>query len=89
MPQADHSAAARIAAATLPRMPSRRLDSSATRVAEHAEVLHRRLVRQRQIARPAVRLDSWCGWWCRRHFQKNSLMSGTFEPPEMYSTLLS
>ena len=26
---------------------------------------------------------------CRRHFQKNSLMSGTFEPPEMYSTALS
>ena len=26
---------------------------------------------------------------CRRHFQKNSLISGTFEPPEMYSTLLS
>jgi hypothetical protein len=25
----------------------------------------------------------------RRHFQKNSLISGTFEPPEIYSTLLS
>ena len=24
----------------------------------------------------------------RRHFQKNSLISGTFEPPEMYSTRL-
>ena len=27
-------------------------------------------------------------WW-RRHFQKNSLMSGTFEPPEIYSSDLS
>ena len=26
----------------------------------------------------------WLGWWLRRHFQKNSLMLGTFVPPEMY-----
>ena len=35
------------------------------------------------------RLDSVCGWCDRFHFQKNSLISGTFEPPEMYSTALS
>ena len=35
------------------------------------------------------RLDSVWGWWCRFQFQKNSLISGTFEPPEMYSTALS
>ena len=35
------------------------------------------------------RLDSVCGWCWRRHFQKNSLISGTLLPPEMYSTDLS
>ena len=36
-----------------------------------------------------ARLSWCCGWCCRRHFQKNSLMSGTLMPPEMYSTDLS
>ena len=35
------------------------------------------------------RLDSVCGLCWRRHFQKNSLISGTFEPPEIYSSDLS
>ena len=30
-----------------------------------------------------------CGLWCRFHFQKNSLMFGTFPPPEIYSNALS
>ena len=39
-----------------------------------------------RLSNQRSRLDSVCGWWCRCHFQKNSLISGTFEPPEMYST---
>ena len=35
------------------------------------------------------RLHSDVELWCRRHFQKNALISWTFEPPEMYSTALS
>ncbi len=35
------------------------------------------------------RLDSVCGLCRRRHFQKWARISGTLEPPEMYSTDLS
>ena len=56
---------------------------------EGPQVLHGDLIRLHEVVEPAVEARLGLGWWYRFHFQKNALISGTFEPPEMYSTALS
>ena len=63
--------------------------SSSTCVAEDAEVFHADLAGRHEVVEPAVEIGFDVRAMLRRHFQKNSLMSPTFVPPEMYSTLLS
>ena len=63
--------------------------SFATFPAEDAQIAHRRTIRRTRLFDKRLRLDSVLGLCCRRHFQKNSLMSGTLLAAGVYSNDLS